>query len=461
MGRTWRRQQTRQARTRQADAGLLTPSAPHVALTALVLLAGTVFAIASGLPAHAAASTSTSATLTSAATTTFPTDGQGLYESCNPADPACLADLDTMAQGRFQLVLNYSQFTAGATLQDEIAYAQHANALGLRILWPVTALQFADGRDHTLATAYPALAAGLAQPGVCPPYNGTDYTFVVCFVHAVSALPGTWGYYIGDELPAAREKVARPVVDAVYDADATHPRLYVATSTGPTVNQTDLTAFARSYCDGFECHADATVIAQDFYPVGNSPPDQIASQTGAISAGVQALAQQYHVQYGLVLQAHSLSQYSNLYRKCVNVATCPYPTQQQMLAMRDAALAHATPQVLLWYSYFDLQRSDNFAQHWSDLQTAANFGKPAAPQAGQLPPAPTPLPTPMPTARSTQIHADTATANKTSASGDILTPFGRFNGAALEALAQLALLLVLIAGMRVAIGRASAGRPRL
>jgi hypothetical protein len=116
---------------------------------------------------------------------------------------------------------------------------------------------------------------------------------------------------------------------------------------------------------------------------------------------------------------------------------------------------------VLWYSYFDLQRSDNFTQHWSDLQTAANFGKPAALQIGQTPAAApaTPAPTTTPAPRPARTRSNMANSSATSASGDVLTPFGRFNGAAIEALAQLALLVTLIAGTRLAIGRASSRHP--
>jgi hypothetical protein len=305
---------------------------------------------------------------------TLPSDGQGIYESCNPADANCLAHLDTLAQGGFQLVINYSQFTQGDTIAQELAYAGHAQQVGLRVIWPVSAFIYSSNADTTLATAYPTLHQSLSQSGLCPWYNGANYSFIACFAKIVRDVPGTWGYYIGDELPVSRETDLRHLVDAIADVDPGHPRLFVAGSASATVNRKSLTTFGRSYCDGYVCQPDATVIAQDFYPIGAEPQNAAATLTGHVTEGVAALAAQEGASYGIVLQSHSLAQYPNLYA-CPTAEACPYPTQQQMLAMRDAVLAHPTPRLVLWYSYFDLMRSDNPTQHWADLIAAVNQGR--------------------------------------------------------------------------------------
>src|SRR5262249_24609270 len=98
------------------------------------------------------------------------------------------------------------------------------------------------------------------------------------------------------------------------------------------------------------------------------------TMTDHVAKGVAGLASQEGAGYGIVLQSHSLAQYPDLY-PCPTAQACPYPTQQQMLAMRDAVLAHPTPRVVLWYSYFDLLRSDNPTQHWADLLAAVNQGR--------------------------------------------------------------------------------------
>jgi hypothetical protein len=304
----------------------------------------------------------------------LPTDGQGIYDSCNPAAAACLAHLDTLAQGGFQLVINYSQFAQGVTIAQELAYAEHAQQVGIRVIWPVSAFIYTSNAETTLAAAFPTLHESLGGSGQCPGYNGSNYSFAACFAKIVSDVVGTWGYYVGDELPVGREPDLRHLVDAITDVDSTHPRLFVAGSASPTANSMSLKTFGRSYCDGFKCQPDATVIAQDFYPIGTEPQNAAAALTDQVAKGVAELAAQQGVGYGIVLQSHSLAQYPVLYA-CSTADGCPYPTEQQMLAMRDAVLAHPTPRVVLWYSYFDLLRSDNPTQRWADLLAAVNQGR--------------------------------------------------------------------------------------
>jgi len=35
--------------------------------------------------------------------------------------------------------------------------------------------------------------------------------------------------------------------------------------------------------------------------------------------------------------------------------------------MLGAVLAHGHPQIVMWYSYFDLLNSHNYTKHWTDL----------------------------------------------------------------------------------------------
>lgn len=431
----------------------------HLLLLGLGILgAGILGALLGATPALAADRHSEHSLHTDVPATAFPVDGQGVYDSCDPRAPACVADLDTLAHARFQLVLNYSQFAADATLADEIAYATHANQVGMKVIWPVNQFIYHANTDHTLALSFPTLNASLSQlsqSGVCPGYDGSNYAFASCFVRAVRRMPGTWGYYIGDELPASREPDVRHLVDAVYDFDANRPRLYVSSTVNNGVDSTDLTAYAHSYCDGSECHPDATIIAQDFYPVGTSAQGQVAALEDKITAGVQALAQKNGASYGMVLQAHSLGQYPEVYGRSASGA--PYPTEQQMLAMRDAVLAHPTPQVVLWYSYFDLVRSDNYAQHWADLVAASNAGRPL-PNVAYLPPPVAPAAAsaapPQPPAPAVPSAPPTAPA---APSGAVLpvnqpsqkTSAGPVDPSIVEVLLQAGLLGVLILAIRL------------
>jgi hypothetical protein len=68
----------------------------------------------------------------------------------------------------------------------------------------------------------------------------------------------------------------------------------------------------------------------------------------------------------MVLQAFNWSQYPNE----ADAVNPHFPTQPEMLAMRDSALVHK-PSMILWYDLADIQRSDNPAKHWQDLVSAA------------------------------------------------------------------------------------------
>jgi hypothetical protein len=43
-----------------------------------------------------------------------------------------------------------------------------------------------------------------------------------------------------------------------------------------------------------------------------------------------------------------------------------------MRQMYNLVLRNAHPRLILWYSYFDIARSDNPATHWTDLVQAAS-----------------------------------------------------------------------------------------
>jgi plasmid stabilization system protein ParE len=61
--------------------------------------------------------------------------------------------------------------------------------------------------------------------------------------------------------------------------------------------------------------------------------------------------------------------------------------------MRDLALEHARPSLILWYSYFDIARSSDPDRHWADLVAGAFAPLPARPDAVQSAPATPPAPT--------------------------------------------------------------------
>ena len=286
-------------------------------------------------------------TPTSPAATHPPTDGYGLYESCPPSvGETCFKQLAQIARGGFKLVINYRQLSG--TLDEELRYAYQAKLLGLKIIWNFSDYRLLDASQYNPRTIYPSLITS------CHCSNTVD--FIRYVVNQVKYLPATWGYYVGDEVPPDQHELVKHLSDIIHSADPHHLRLFVARSQGAYANS-DLATFADS----------ADILMQDFYPIGHYKNLQT---TEAIASGVQAIADQYHKGSGMVLQAFSLAQFPAYHNLCTSVSACPYPTVAQMQQMRDLALQHATPRLILWYSYDAIQRSDNPQLRWNNLLAA-------------------------------------------------------------------------------------------
>ena len=70
----------------------------------------------------------------------------------------------------------------------------------------------------------------------------------------------------------------------------------------------------------------------------------------------------------MVLQAFSWEQY---YPSVYGGA--PFPTRGEMQRMRDLAITHGQPGMLLWYAYNDVLESSDPAGNWANVRAAA-FG---------------------------------------------------------------------------------------
>lgn len=277
-----------------------------------------------------------------------PPDGQGVYEGCGPSrGDVCLDRLNRIAAGGFRLVLNYDQLYG--TASQQLAYAGRAHALGLKIIWAMDAATFWNGSD--LRKAYPTLAATCG----CADSHG----FIRYVVGLVKDLPATWGYYIGDEtLPKYHAQVLG-FSNYVREVDPHHPRLFISDGAVPAWG-----ALTSPFTD------TAEVIGPDIYPFG--PAGLPVSVVGSVAKKEQSLAAHAGKSSALVLQAFMNSEYADPRPGC---APCThFPTRAEMREMLQLALANSHPRLILWYSYFDILRSDDPAGHWADLVAAAGLG---------------------------------------------------------------------------------------
>jgi hypothetical protein len=281
---------------------------------------------------------------------------QGLYEACGPAESGdqCLYRLDKMRAGGFTLVLNYRLWWA--TASDLQRYADHAQQLGIKIIWPFDSPAWRLGGD--LRARYPQLAATCG----CSDNEG----FRRYVIDLVRVMPATWGYYVGDEVPDAEHAQAKALADAIQAQDPSHPRLGMAAESPYTGGQ-PVAAMADT----------ADVLGGDFYPIGVNPVES----TATVASNVAAVAQQQGKASAMSLQAMSWELYPDH-----NATFRRWPTADEIRTMRDMAITNAKPALILWYSYFDIVSSPDADAHWANLVAGA-FAPLADP-----PPPPAPAP---------------------------------------------------------------------
>ena len=270
---------------------------------------------------------------------------QGLYEGCAPAaaHEDCGARLAEIRQAGFRYVLNYSAWYGSA--EEVLLYADAAAALGLQLIWPLNHPAWRGA--ESLGDTYPDLAGSSAHL-VNPDFAGAgadlaDPDFIALAISLVANHPATWGFYIGDELPAAEAGTAAALSATVRQLAPGRQQLYVARP-------------GAALLEPFAAFAD--VAGVDTYPIGSGdPPVRRAARSA------QAVASAAGARTAVVLQAFSWSQY--------RPTTAPYPDTRDLRAMRDAAIRHADPAMILWYSYQDILRSDRPRRRWQQLIRAA------------------------------------------------------------------------------------------
>jgi hypothetical protein len=251
---------------------------------------------------------------------------------------ACVERLATIRAAGFRYVLNYSAWYGSAA--QVLAYADAASALGLKLIWP---LNHPSWRGMgSLSTTYTTFE------GVVPPSSSGEVSnaeFIAGAIGLVAHHPATWGFYVGDELPRAEVGRVAALSAAVRALAPRKPLLYVARP-----GAARLRPFARI----------ADVAGADVYPLGSGDPPvaQVARTTEAIAAEAKTGT-------AMVLQAFSWSRYRR------HPSHAPYPGFQALLAMRNAAIEHADPAMILWYSYQDILHSDDPPRRWRDLTHAA------------------------------------------------------------------------------------------
>jgi hypothetical protein len=266
---------------------------------------------------------------------------QGVYEQCAPATQDCGARLQTIADAGFQYVLNYTAWYGSA--QQVRDYADEAQAVGLKLIWPLNDHAWRDGTD--LRSYYRYLGPD------CP--CSSNAQFKQWALGLVKDHPATWGFYVGDELSPTSQNVSQTTAleQEVKSIAAGKPTMYVTIPNDNGVLTTQLQPFAGV----------ADYVGADYYPVGKADSmdgvSNYASETRQMTAGAGSNPI-------FVLQAFSWDSYEP------SMAD-RFPTRSEMQQMRDMAIGSGDPQMLLWYAFNDVMRSSNPTEDWENVKAAA------------------------------------------------------------------------------------------
>jgi hypothetical protein len=322
-------------RARAATAWLRDLPVELFGLASILLVAG---AFLVGSPSAPAAQSTPKARAAAA----LPT--QGVYDECAPTPnlATCVEHLQRLAGAGLPVVLNYTSWFA--TPQDLIAYADAAAAAGVKVIWPLNDATWRNGGN--LLKRYPKLAA---QCGC------TD--LLAWVVGALKGHPATWGWYIGDELPASEAPAVQALAARVRELDPTHPLIYVAMGLQGQVGG-EITPFAGA----------AEFLGTDIYPVGTTISNSV---TSGVMAAAARQVQPTGASMVAVLQAFAHDQYPT-----DNIPSSHFPTAAEMTDQRDQAIQYSDPKLILWYSLYDIDRSSDPAGNWAALVAAAHAPAP-------------------------------------------------------------------------------------
>ena len=266
---------------------------------------------------------------------------QGVYEQCAPATQDCGPRLKAIADAGFQYVLNYTSWYGSA--EQVRNYADQAQALGLKLIWPLNDHAWRDGTD--LRSYYRYLGPD------CPCSSNSQ--FKQWALGLVKDHPATWGFYVGDELSPTSQNISQTqsLANEVKSIAPDKPTLYV---TIPNDN-----GVLTSQLEPFEQTAD--YVGADYYPVGKG---NNIDATADYAADTRQLAAKYGRRPMFVLQAFSWSEYDS-------GAADRFPSRGEMQTMRDAAISSGDPQMMLWYAFNDVMDSSDPAGNWEDVKAAA------------------------------------------------------------------------------------------
>jgi len=273
---------------------------------------------------------------------------QGVYEQCSPGPHPvrCAANLRRVARVGIKYVLNY-QALDGSPARIR-RYARAARRAGIKLIWPL--IHPAWRGQASLTKTYPRLARG------CHCTNLLRFT-----VRMLRRDAATWGWYVGDEMPADAAPAVVDLAERVQFLDPDHPRLYMQAGLDQLFGA-GLKPFAPA----------AEYLGNDMFPFGTSFATSILQQSMG-SAGREA--RRLRRKFVATLQAFAWKQVRDAPKTGI-VDRNHFPTYREMVNARNLTIKVSNPVMILWYSLQDIQRSDHPAKHFADWARAVRAPAP-------------------------------------------------------------------------------------
>lgn len=255
---------------------------------------------------------------------------QGVYDKCLVATSTdhCASRVRRLASAGFTVVQNMGALE-GADLPDILAYANAAQANGVKIIWSLNA-----GADPA---GLMGLLPKLAERCGCD----TGDALLPYLVAILRAHPATWGYYLADEPTAADHDKLAAYTARIKTLDPTHPRLIMGCGN----------CYGGEGSVSFLSDLDVT-LGSDVYPVWEQAPDQpiVTKRVSAVASGLQQVADRAGRQSVVALQAFRWGD-SYYDSKATGIGPASrFPTRSEIEAQRNAAIANSHPSLILWFT---------------------------------------------------------------------------------------------------------------
>jgi hypothetical protein len=310
---------------------------------------------------------------------------QGIFENCAVGTTlqTCEQRLGVMHQGGLQVVVIPAW---GASLDALSQYTAAARGLGMSVMWELSnpAWWQQPGSGTPVASSFSDFASACGCSD-----NASLLPFVI---HWLAQQPGTYGYYAADDsmIGANDQAGVTSYVAQIKQADPAHPVMLGAANS----------VLRHQY------QAVVDLAAEEFYPVSTSsllPANANQASWDSLdqaAADSQRTADQAGKASAVILQAFTWGDNIDdgsaigICSSADTTASCNarlrYPSGAEQLALRNAVLRNAHPQLILWWSFqgtygyaqdpgpfFATPSPSEAASRWSGLSSAIQAPPPA------------------------------------------------------------------------------------